>query len=171
MPRAEPVNSLSLDWPWAASASSNVGPLFVAHTFHQPKHASSTHLQASTAIKQQELEALEAEQAEHSSAVERRLAEAECRAAESQAACEDAQAQLLAAREHQQELSRQVYVAEQAEQQLRAKVGGPCCGMAGHARKGDACYQNKCWQDCCTQARGVRSHSSRGDMPRCSATP
>ena len=55
--------------------------------------------------------------------MERQLAQAECRAAESQAACEDAQAQLLAAREHQQELSRQVYIAKQAEQQLRAKVG------------------------------------------------
>lgn len=96
---------------------------FVTHTFHQPKHPSSTHLQASAAFKQQELEALQAEQAQHSSAVERQLAQAECRAAESQAACEDAQAQLLAAREHQQELSRQVYIAKQAEQQLRAKVG------------------------------------------------
>ena len=73
--------------------------------------------------------------------MERQLAQAECRAAEAQAACEDAQAQLLAAREHQQELSRQVYVAEQAEQQLRAKVGGPCCGMAGLARKSDPCNQ------------------------------
>ena len=108
------------------------------------KRPSSTHLQASAAIKQQELEAVQAEQAAHSSAVERQRAQAECRVAESQAACEEAQAQLMEAREHQQELSRQLYVAEQAEQQLRAKVGGLSSGMAGPAGKEGTCCLSKC---------------------------
>ena len=130
--------------PQVMLPSSSAAPFLVTHTLHQPVHPSSPHLQASAAIKQQELEALQAKQAEHSSAVERRLAQAECRAAESQAACEESQAQLLEAREHQQELSRQVYMAEQAGQQLRAKVGGAQRWDGRSCKERGACCQSEC---------------------------